>query len=541
VQVEQFLEDSARRFPDKIALICGERRLTYREVDAACNRMAHGLERLGLRRGDRATVWLENSVEAVLAVFAILKAGGVFMMVNPTTKVEKLEFLLNNSEARVLISSQEHLGAMSHYWKKVPALHAVVSTGSADEAAEKAGKLSVALTMIMEGKDSRIYPPAKKCIDIDLASLIYTSGSTGNPKGVMMTHLNMVSAVTSITTYLGNTPEDIVLNVLPLSFDYGLYQLLMVFKFGGTLVLEKNFVFPHVVLTKLAEEKVTGFPIVPMMLAMLLQLDLSKYDFSKVRYISNTGAALPVEHICRLRRLLPQVTIFSMYGLTECKRVSYLPPEQIDRRPSSVGRGMPNEEVYIVDEGGNRVGPGVVGELVVRGSNVMKGYWRDPAATERCLRPGSLPYERVLYTGDLFCADDEGYLYFMGRKDDIIKSRGEKVSPREVENALHSLEGVAEAAVVGVPDPILGQAIKAVVVLKAGATIGEADVLRHCRAHLEDFAVPKLVEFRSTMPRTSTNKINKRELTGEYQWEQKTETAPGHEGRESVPLRLISE
>jgi acyl-CoA synthetase (AMP-forming)/AMP-acid ligase II len=291
-----------------------------------------------------------------------------------------------------------------------------------------------------------------------------------------------------------------------------LYQLLMVFKFGGTLVLEKSFAFPHVVLKKLAEERVTGFPIVPMILAMLLQLDLSKYDFSRVRYISNTGAALPVEHICRLRKLLPEVTIYSMYGLTECKRVSYLPPEQIDKRPSSVGRGMPNEEVYVVDEEGKRVGPGVVGELVVRGANVMKGYWEAPEATEKCLRPGPLPYERVLYTGDLFQADEEGYLYFVGRRDDIIKSRGEKVSPRELENVLHSLEGVAEAAVVGVPDAMLGQAIKAVLVVKEGAIVSEADVLRHCRSRLEDFAIPKYVEFRSAMPRTSTGKVNKREL-----------------------------
>jgi long-chain acyl-CoA synthetase len=513
MQLEEFLEQSASRYPEKTALICGERRLTYREVEQECNRLAHGLSATGLQRGDRVTVWLENSVEAALAIFAILKAGGVFMMVNPTTKAEKMEYLLNNSRASILIGSPERLRTMEQSWGKTPSLRAVVSVGDADTGAAGAGKTSVALAELQRRHATDITPPPKTCINVDLASLIYTSGSTGNPKGVMVTHLNMVSAATSITTYLRNTPDEIVLNVLPLSFDYGLYQLLMMFKVGGTLVLEKGFVFPHVVLTKLARERVTGFPIVPMILAMLLQMDLGKYDFSSVRYISNTGAALPTDHIMKLRAILPHVTIFSMYGLTECKRVSYLPPDQIDRRPNSVGRGMPNEEVYIVDDQNRRVGPGEVGELVVRGANVMKGYWESPEATDRCLRPGPLPYERVLYTGDLFRADEEGYLYLVGRKDDIIKSRGEKVSPKELENVLHGLEGVAEAAVVGVPDELLGQAIKAVLVLKEGAKVTEADVLLHCRRRVEDFAMPKHVEFRSAMPRSANGKINKRELT----------------------------
>jgi acyl-CoA synthetase (AMP-forming)/AMP-acid ligase II len=248
---------------------------------------------------------------------------------------------------------------------------------------------------------------------------------------------------------------------------------------------------------------------------MLLQMDLAKWDFSSLRYISNTGAALPGDHISKLRKQFPQVKIYSMYGLTECKRVSYLPPDQIDIRPGSVGRGMPNEEVYIVDEKGNRVGPGIVGELVIRGSNVMKGYWQMPEETERVLRPGSFPWEKVLYSGDLFRADEDGYLYFVGRKDDIIKTRGEKVSPREVEEVLYLLPGVAEAAVVGIPDEVLGSAIKAVIVTQPEAWLTEKDVLRHCAAHLEDFMVPKFVEFREQMPKTSSCKIAKRELVGQ--------------------------
>jgi acyl-CoA synthetase (AMP-forming)/AMP-acid ligase II len=249
------------------------------------------------------------------------------------------------------------------------------------------------------------------------------------------------------------------------------------------------------------------------MAAMLLQMDLSKYDWSSLRYLTSAGAALPTEHIARLRHLLPHVQIYSMYGLTECMRVSYLDPEEIDRRPASVGRGMPNQEVFLVDEHGCRLGSGVVGELVVRGAHVMKGYWELPAETAARLRPGPLLGESVLYTGDLFRMDDEGYLYFLGRKDDIIKSRGEKVSPKEVEDVLHAHPEIAEAAVVGVPDEILGQAIKAVVAVKGGSHLTERDVLRHCAGRLEDFMVPKLVEFRPALPKTANGKIDKKALS----------------------------
>jgi long-chain acyl-CoA synthetase len=357
----------------------------------------------------------------------------------------------------------------------------------------------------------------KSGIDMDLAALVYTSGSTGKPKGVMLTHLNMVSAATSITTYLENTPDDIILNVLPLSFDYGLYQVIMAFKVGCTLVLERSFAYPAAVLSRVASEKVTGFPIVPTITAILLQMDLSQWDLSSLRYVTNTGAALPGNHITRLRQTFPEVKIFSMYGLTECKRVTYLPPDQIDRRPASVGRGMPNEEVYIVDERDEPVGPEVVGELVIRGSNVMKGYWNMPEETDRVLKHGRFPWERVLYSGDLFRADAEGYLYFVARKDDIIKTRGEKVSPREVEEVLYSVPGVAEAAVVAIADAVLGSAIKAIVVRQQGRTLTEKEVLHYCAKHLDDFAVPRSVEFRDSLPRTSTGKIARRELSQQGQ------------------------
>jgi acyl-CoA synthetase (AMP-forming)/AMP-acid ligase II len=199
-----------------------------------------------------------------------------------------------------------------------------------------------------------------------------------------------------------------------------------------------------------------------------------------------------------------------MYGLTECKRVSYLPPDQIDVRPTSVGRGMPNEEVYIVDDKGQRVAPGVIGELVIRGSNVMKGYWELREETNKVLKPGPFPGEKVLHSGDLFRSDQEGYLYFVGRKDDIIKTRGEKVSPREIEDVIYGVDGVAEVAVIGVPDPVLGNAIKAVVSLRPGATVTQREILSRCREKLEDFMIPKLVEFQASLPKTDSGKISKR-------------------------------
>jgi long-chain acyl-CoA synthetase len=512
MQVESFLELSVHRTPDKTALVSGARRLSYKEVEEAANKLAHSLLAHGVERGDRVAIYLDNSVEAVVSIFAALKAGAVFLILNPSTKADKLGYILSNCRAKGLVTDRAKMVEISPALEDLPYLRSVWLTRGFETAAVTADKTFVDLNAVLQDPHALKVPPGNKCIDIDLAALIYTSGSTGRPKGVMLTHLNIVSAATSITTYLENTAEDIILNVLPLAFDYGLYQVLMAFKIGGTVVLERSFAYPYQIIDLLIRENVTGFPIVPTMSAILLQLDLSKFSFPALHYITNTAAALPAEHIRSLRRLFPSVSLYSMYGLTECKRVSYLPPSQIDIRPASVGRGMPNEEVYIVDESGNRVAPGVIGELVVRGSNVMKGYWELPEETGKMLKPGPLPGEMVLYTGDLFKMDAEGYLYFVGRKDDIIKTRGEKVSPREVEEVLHEIPGVAEAAVIGVPDAVLGEAIRAVITVREAARLTEKDVLRHCAGRLEDFMMPKSVVFVGSLPRTTTDKVSKREI-----------------------------
>jgi acyl-coenzyme A synthetase/AMP-(fatty) acid ligase len=278
-------------------------------------------------------------------------------------------------------------------------------------------------------------------------------------------------------------------------------------------VLEKSFVYLHNVLDRIAQEKVTGFPIVPTIVAMLLKLqDVTKYDFSTLRYMTNTGAALPVEHIRKLRNLFPHVTMISMFGLTECKRVCDLPPEELDRRPSSVGQAMPNCEVFVVNEDGCEVPPGQTGELIIRGANVMQGYWKDPELTARTYRDRRYPAERMLYSGDYFRRDEQGFLYFLGRKDDMIKSKGERISAKEVENNICGMEGVAEVAVIGLPDEIFGQVVKAYIVPAPNAELTEKQVLKYCSENMETFMVPKYIGFMDSLPKTPNGKIDKKQL-----------------------------
>lgn len=501
--VHSFLEDSAARMPGKLALVCGEARLTYAEIEAMANRLAQALVAHGVGRGDRVLLFLPNCVELVVGIFATLKANAVFVPVNHSTKAEKLRFLAHDCRAAGLITGQRQAETAVSLQPTIPSLKTIVVVGDAvpDGCLSFAG---IQETFAAER-------PSAQTIDQDLACLIYTSGSTGEPKGVMSAHHNVVFAAASIISYLQNQPDDIVLNVLPLSFDYGLYQLLMTFKFGGTLVLERSFAYPAHILKRLMAEKVTGFPLVPTIAAILLQLDLSPYDFSNLRYLTNTAAALSPSHITALQEKFPAATLFSMYGLTETKRTLYLPPEQLAIRPGSVGVAIPGTEVWLEDEAGRRLGPGEIGELVIRGSHVMRGYWERPEASAARFRPGAIPGERLCYSGDLFRVDSDGYYYFIGRKDDIIKSRGEKVAPKEIENVLCGLSGVVETAVIGIPDPILGEAIKAFVVAK-DASLTEQDVLRYCRQHLEEFMVPQQIAFCAALPKSSNGKIAKKEL-----------------------------
>lgn len=498
--LHESLARTAARVPDRCALIVDGRRHGYARIQQLVETMAARLSAAGLARGERVATFIDNGLDAVVAVYAALRCGAVFIPINPLTKADKLKYLLNDAEASVLITQQSLRAEYASALAGAPTVrHCLVTETDGVECQPGAAA----------GEPARATGDAS-VIDIDLASIIYTSGSTGDAKGVMLTHLNMLTAARSVSQYLGLRQDDTILCTLPLAFDYGLYQVLMGFLVGATVVLERSFAFPVKVLERMAAERVTVFPGVPTMFSMLMSLKtVARHDLSGLRLITNTAAALSEAHIRDLRALFPQARLFSMYGLTECQRVSYLPPEQLDIRPGSVGRGMPNEEVWLVDEMGRRLANGNVGELVIRGSHVMRGYWRKPEATARRLKPGELPGELVLYSGDLFRTDQEGYLYFVARKDDIIKSRGEKVSPREVENVIYGISAVQDAAVIGVEDALLGQAVKAFVVLRAGHTVSERDIIRHCAARLESFMTPKYVVIVPSLPHTDTGKISK--------------------------------
>ena len=511
-QLHDFLEASAKQRPDHVALVCGDRRLTFAEVDARANALAHALIASGVERGDRVVVFSDNGPETVISFWAVLKANAVVCLVNPLTKTDKLAYLLNDCRARALISDAHLVHVFLPAAQRSAHLAWMIVSGNVEH--EKiSGVPWTSWDDALAGEHHHA-PPARRNLDIDLAAIVYTSGSTGDPKGVMLTHRNMLTAATSVSTYLGMVESDVVLGVLPLAFDYGLYQVIMCARVGARVVLERSFTFPAEVLPRVVAEKVTGFPGVPTIFTILAGLkNLSKYDFSAVRFVTNTAAALPPNQIARLREIFPTARIFSMYGLTECKRCTYLPPEDIDRKPESVGIAIPNTELWVVDENDVRLGPGQVGQLVIRGATVMRGYWEKPEQTAKKLRPGPLPGEMVLYTGDLCRLDEEGYLYFASRMDDIIKSRGEKVAPKEVETALTAIAGVREAAVIGVPDELLGQAVKAFVVLDEGVTFDERAILRECQSRLESFMVPKHVVFVPSLPRTDTGKIKKTGLS----------------------------
>ena len=510
--VRDFLEHSAARLPDKLALVCDGQRIKYGELDIMANRLAHALREIGVRRGDRVAVYLPNSVEAVVAIFAIVKAGAVFVAINPTTKHDKVLYILNNCRATALIA--EPRVDPPELASTVSSLRGCILCGPKSNKGEAVVSSSPDPSRIPTMDFSTAVerfpatPPPRENIDLDLACLIYTSGTTGDPKGVMSDHSNVAFATGSIIEYLQNVESDIVINVLPLSFDYGLYQLLMTFRFGGTLVLERTFTYPAAILQRIGQESVTGFPGVPTIYAMLLPMDFSGFNLSSLRYLTNTAAALPVTHIEALRKKFSGVSLFSMYGLTETKRTLYLPPAELDRRPGSVGVPIPGTEAWVEDETGQRLAAGEIGELVVRGRHVMRGYWEAPEMTAKRYRIDPVSGDRLCYTNDLFRMDEDGFFYFVSRKDDIIKSRGEKVAPKEVEGVLYALPSVREAAVIGVPDPLLGQAIKAFIV-SSDPRLTDKQVLAHCRAHLEDYMVPKTVEFCTELPKTASGKITK--------------------------------
>jgi len=517
--VNHFLESTARRIPEKTALVVENARLSYGEIDAMANKLANALINIGVQQSDRVIIFLDNRVETVVAIFGVLKAGAVFSVVNPTTKADKLNFMLNHVQPVVVITHIDQLAVAVAASDEAPSVHNIIVAGTTERIHEE-GRLTASLwTDIMTTQPAT--QPTERAIDVDLAAIVFTSGSTGHPKAVMCPHSCMVMVTISIAGYLDNTEEDVILNVLQLSASYGLYQVLVSFMVGATVVLERGFAFAFQAVQIMQREGVTGFAAVPTIWSMLLALKaLRNQPLPKLRYITNAGAGLPAARALQVHETFPQAKLYLMYGQTECVRVSYLDPDQVTRRPGSCGRAIPNTQVYVVDEEDRPVKPGEVGELVIRGSHIMNGYWDDPERTAKRFRPArrhsgdgiGLPGEILLFTGDLFQMDEDGYLYFVSRTDDIIKSRGEKVAPREIEHVVYNFDGIQDAVAVGVPDEVLGEVIKLCIVPNDGATIDERKLREYCRRHLEDHMLPKYIEVWPELPKNANNKVDRRVL-----------------------------
>jgi amino acid adenylation domain-containing protein len=508
--VHEWLEHHAHIEAARLALVHGDRRLTYREVDDDANRCAYMLQEIGVRRGDRVVLCLPNCLELIIAAFGVLKIGAIFVPLNATMKEGKLRQVLGDCLPVAMVVSASNRATTETLLNQVNSLRGAIEVGGETGVSRSDEHARIVPWSDVMGAGVA-HQRREGMIDQDLACLIYTSGSTGDSKGVMSSHANVVFVTTAINSFLRNRSEDVILCTIPLSFDYGLYQVFLAFQAGATLVLERSFAFPGQILRTLETEGVTGLPGVPTLFNMLLQYDLDSFDFSKLRYLTNTAAALPKRVIQALIEKFPWVEIFSMYGLTETKRTLYMPPDRLMQRPDSVGVAIPGTEVWLVDEQDQRLGPDRVGELVVRGRHVMRGYWNNPAATAARYRPGPVVGELVCYTGDLFRRDADGFYYFVGRKDDMLKCRGEKVPPKEVEDVLLQLSEVVEVAVIGVPDEVLGQAIKAFVVDSSGK-LTEKDVLRYCRQSLEDYMVPREIAFVESLPKSANGKIAKSAL-----------------------------
>lgn len=501
---------AAKRHPDKIALIVEGRPYTFGQLLESSLRVASVLQNHGVRRGDRVVIHMENSWAAVISIYGTLLAGAVFVVINPQTKGPKLRTILKDCRAGALISDALLARSFLPAVEGLSHLCLVAATGTFSGPLENRPDIHP-FTRLLESAE----PPAEPTpvIANDLAALIYTSGSTGDPKGVMQTHQAMVFTAWSLIEYLRLDAEQKIFLFLPLAFDYGLYQLLMAMKLGATLVVEKSFAFPFEIFDRLKREKITVFPGVPTIFARMLALHRKKkLCFPSVRRVTNTAAALPVDFPPLLREIFPHALIYKMYGLTECKRVSYLEPELLEEKPASVGKAIPGTEVFLLSEEGKEVKPGETGILYVRGPHIMLGYWNRPQQSAAMLKPGPLPGERILRTGDLFSMDEDGFLYFAGRTDDIIKTRGEKVSPVEVERVLLAVDGVEEAAVLGVPDVEDGEAVHAFLAVRDDAGLSQTKVRKICSAALEPFMVPQRVIFLPSLPKTANNKIDKKKL-----------------------------
>ena len=502
---------SSKNNPSKIAIIVKEQEYSYEKLRNYAENFARYLISAGIKKGDRIAIYMDNSWQNIISIYGITLSGGVFLVINPQTKADKLKYILNDCEAKILISTSALKNELSRALEEKNDLREVIITGDISGIKKFPHyKLTDFENSIQDDIQKVVFP---NIIPNDLAALIYTSGSTGFPKGVMMTHQSMVFTSWSLVEYLRLSEKDRIMLILPLAFDYGLYQLLMSITIGGTLIVEQSFIFTASIYKNIRKYKPTVFPGVPTVYAMMITANKENgLSFDCIEKITNTAALLPAEFIPDLKKIFPNALIFKMYGLTECKRVCFLEPELIDLKPASVGKAIPGTEVFLLSPEGNPVPSGEPGILHIRGPHVMLGYLNKKELSEEMLKEGKLPGEKILCSNDWFKMDEEGFLYFQGRNDDIIKTRGEKVSPVEIENIIYKINGIKEVAVLGVPDAIMGESILVYVTLHDNVELTEKEIQRECMMHLEPFMIPQKVIFLPEMPKSTNGKIDKKEL-----------------------------
>lgn len=528
---------AAQRDASAIALTYGKESLRYDELESAVTQFAKGLESLGLQRGERVAIYLEKRFEAVVASFGAATAGCVFVPLNPLLKPEQVAYILRDCNVRLLVTSPERLSLLRETLEACKDVrHLVTTEGSQGTSSLPKVQVSSWSTLLsLEGSAGH------RLTDHDIAAIFYTSGSTGKPKGVVLSHRNLVAGAKSVAEYLDNHAGDTLLAALPLSFDAGFSQLTTAFLVGARVVL-LNYLLPRDVLKALEREKVTGLTAVPPLYIQLAQHEWPAGIAGYLRYFANTGGRMPRETLASLRRQLPTSKPFLMYGLTEAFRSTYLPPEEVDRRPDSIGKAIPNAEILVLRDDGLPCAPDEPGELVHRGALVAQGYWNDPEKTAERFKPlppsspgreaGLVLPEIAVFSGDTVRADSDGYLYFIGRRDEMIKTSGYRVSPTEVEEILYATRMVGECIAYGVDDERLGQSIR-VIVTPAGETELNTDLLlAECRKRMPAYMLPASIEVQNTpLPRNPNGKIDRKALA--EAWRESQQANSGHPSRKA--------
>jgi acyl-CoA ligase (AMP-forming) (exosortase A-associated) len=511
---------TADRHPERQALGFGSTVVAYAELARAIDAFAGSLASMGFARGARIGVWLEKHVETVVAIFGAARAGCVFVPVNPLLKAEQAAYIARDCNIELLVTNRVRWASLTYYSETLPDLRRVVFVGEAPLADRKSPLEQCSWEDLMS-MGSGLHTALPRILDIDMAGILYTSGSTGKPKGVVLSHRNIVEGARSVSSYLENTVDDRILAVLPLSFDYGLSQLTTAFLSGAAAVLH-NYLLPQDVVRALVRERITGLAAVPPLWIQLAGLEWPEAIGENLRYFTNSGGAMPTSTLDALRKRAPRAKPYLMYGLTEAFRSTYLPPEEVDRRPTSIGKAIPNAEILVVREDGTESAPGEAGELVHRGALVSMGYWNDPEKTAERFRP--LPGQRrelvipelVVWSGDTVRKDEEGFLYFVSRRDEMIKTSGYRVSPTEIEEVVYRTGLVAEIAAFGVDHPALGQAIVVVAQPAPGEAADTKALVDACKEHLPAFMLPQRVDWlEQPLPRNSNGKIDRKQLSQE--------------------------